>query len=177
MADTSELFVRAAKLLALAESSLSSAQTTSTIPRQGKDGLRTSQRDRPRNGRSQNVQECIKILAQFGYTRSEPSDDPAADFLAYRQKETTAIKVRVTTRVDIRRANLGKDLYMSFPADGRWYLVPHDELVKIADETTPWLGSDSWQDKGWYSSHSPSRVYARPSCSICSVTSRQRQGL
>ena len=29
-----------------------------------------------------------------------------------------------------------------FPANGRWYLSPHDELVQIAGET-PWLQSQS----------------------------------
>ena len=32
------------------------------------------------------------------------------------------------SRVVISKKYQGKDLYLAFPADGRWYLVLHDEL-------------------------------------------------
>lgn len=29
-----------------------------------------------------------------------------------------------------------------------WYLVPHDELVRMAEINTPWLGSPPWHVDG-----------------------------
>ena len=49
-------------------------------------------------------------------------------------------------------------IHVVFPdQDGLWYLVPHDELVNIADKNTPWLSTHSWRVGGWYSSADPSR--------------------
>ena len=54
---------------------------------------------------------------------------------------------------------MGKDIHVAFPDHtGVWYLVPHDELVAIIGNATPWLESNSWQTKGWYSSARPSRA-------------------
>ena len=50
------------------------------------------------------------------------------------------------------------NLYVAFPdRGGFWYLIEHDELVRLVEANTPWLESDSWRVKGWYSSASPSR--------------------
>ena len=59
--------------------------------------------------------------------------------------------------VVISKKYQGKDLYLAFPAAGRWYLVPHDKLVVIAAETTRWLRSSSWTSNGEYSVARPSR--------------------
>lgn len=46
---------------------------------------------------------------------------------------------------------------MAFPVESKksWYLVKHDDLVKIVGESSTWLRSDSWTEKGWYSSAAP----------------------
>ena len=80
------------------------------------------------------------------------------DLLARRNDGTPAINVRCPGRLDIRKRQLGQDLQVAFPdQEGMWYLVPHDELVTIADRNTPWLSSPSWRVNGWYSSANPSR--------------------
>ena len=162
VADTSELFVRAAKLQELASmvqgpavESVSNRGTSAKDLRQKADGLAPSGRSRSGRERSDNVQNCVKVLAQHGYTRTGPSDHPDADFLANHRDGPSAIKVRVATRVDIRSRIRDQDIHMSFPVHSSWYLVPHDELVRIAGETTPWLWSNSWVDRGWYGSANP----------------------
>ena len=153
--DTSELFARAAKLLELSgvyrysphksPSTHAASQNANTV--QGKLSKRVSHLRR---------QECIEMLNNHGFSQYATSEDPGVDILAYRNGNT--IKVRVASRLEIKRPLIGKDLHLSFPIRGRWYLVPHDDLVSIAGETTPWLLSDSWQVQGWYSSPRPSKA-------------------
>ena len=157
--DTSELFARAAKLLDLSGlywSKLAIPRPVSSISRQEKVSISKPQTRLPHMSRRERIQECIEILTHAGYDRTEPSHDPSIDFLAYRHSE--AIRVRVTSRLEIKRPFIEKDLHLSFPVHGRWYLISHDDLLKIASETTPWLLSPSWQDKGLYSSHRPSQA-------------------
>ena len=47
---------------------------------------------------------------------------------------------------------------MNFPAGGNWYLVEHDELLRIVGEETTWVSASSWTEKGQYRSRSPSRT-------------------
>ena len=104
-----------------------------------------------------NFQKCAAILADYGFNCIKLSDDwQGADFLAYHIDGTQTFKVQLKGRVSIYKKYQGKDLYMCFPAGDDWYLVPHDDLVRIAAETTPWLDSPSWH-RGGYSSASPSR--------------------
>ena len=71
---------------------------------------------------------------------------------AFRQTRRAA-----RSRVVISKKYQGKDLYLAFPAAGRWYLVAHDKLVVIAAETTRWLRSSSWTSNGEYSVARPSK--------------------
>ena len=157
--DTSELFARAAKLLELSgmyRNNLPNSPSTYATPKNASTAQdKGSKRDTHRL-REERIQECIKILNNRGYGQCAVSEDADFDILAHR--DGSAIRVRVASRLEIKRSLREKDLHLSFPVHGRWYLILHDELVRIAGETTPWLQSDSWQVKGWYSSHHPSRA-------------------
>lgn len=103
-----------------------------------------------------NFQKVAAVLADYGFNCIKLADDwQGADFLAY-HKDGDHLKVQLKGRVSIYKKYKGKDLYMCFPVGKNWCLVPHDELVRIAKETTPWLGSSSWSSGG-YSSANPSR--------------------
>ena len=39
---------------------------------------------------------------------------------------------------------------MAFRVEDRWYLVPHDELVRIVDKEASVQKSKSWQEEGRY---------------------------
>ena len=79
-----------------------------------------------------------------------------ADFLAYHKDGTQTLRVQLKGRLMISKEYIGKDLYLCFPHEEDWYLVPHDTLVEIIGATTPWLDSLSWS-KGAYSSARPSQ--------------------
>ena len=108
-----------------------------------------------------NFQKVAAKLADYGFNCIKVTDDrQGADFLAYHKDEINPLKVQLTSRLSIYRKYEGKDIWMCFPvskASGRrWYLIPHDRLVEIVGERTPWLETLSWRS-GAYSSAKPSR--------------------
>ena len=105
-----------------------------------------------------NFQKVAALLADYGFNCIKLDDDwQGADFLAFHADGATTLRVQLKSRVVISKKYQGKHLYLAFPADGRWYLVPHDELIVIAAETTPWLQSSSWIKDGQYSVARPSK--------------------
>ena len=105
-----------------------------------------------------NFQKVAAVLADYGFNCIKLDDDwQGADFLAYHKDGTTTLKVQLKARAGISKKYQGQDLYLAFPAYGRWYLLLHDELVKLAAETTSWLQSSSWIENGWYSVAQPSK--------------------
>ena len=109
-----------------------------------------------------NFHKVAGCLADFGFNCIKLSDDwEWADFLAYNKDEDQTLKVQLKSRVTIDQKYRDKELWIAFPIDGIWYLIPHDELVKIADETTPWLSTKSWREDGFYHSGNPSQQMRR----------------
>ena len=105
-----------------------------------------------------NFQKVAALLADYGFNCIKLDDDwQGADFLAFHKDGVTTLRVQLKSRAVISKKYQGKDLYLAFPVDGRWYLVPHDELIVIAAKTTRWLSSSSWIRDGEYSVARPSR--------------------
>ncbi|MYB37920.1 MAG: hypothetical protein F4Y26_11165 [Gammaproteobacteria bacterium] len=57
----------------------------------------------------------------------------------------------------INQAHVGRGVVVEFPVGGDVYRLGHDELVRIAGETTPFLESHSWRELRAYSTGRPSR--------------------
>ena len=162
VADMSELFLRSVKLLELGGAeAVETSLTPTTIPTNKTPESPSNYSSRKANGRKshqEHIQNCVEVLTKNGYSVSESVGNNAeADFSAQGGGQAFPFAVKVASRVEILRRNVGKGLFTSFEADGRWYLLPHDELVSIAGRTTPWLESASWLEKGWYSTPSPSQ--------------------
>ena len=106
-----------------------------------------------------NVNAAATVLRRVGYVCSSPPIGARhIHMMARRNDSSASISVRCPGRVEIRKERIHLDLHVAFPdQDGTWYLVPHDELVNIAERNTPWLSSDSWRINGAYSSPNPSR--------------------
>ena len=104
-----------------------------------------------------NYQKVAAQLADYGFNCIKLDDDwQGADFLAYHKDGDRTLKVQLKGRLSIYRKYEDKDLWMCFPNEGSWYLIPHDRLVEIVGQHTQWLSSLSWESGG-YSSGSPSR--------------------
>ena len=109
--------------------------------------------------RHPNLAAAERALTAAGYACSPPPGKWRGNYLTARQRDGgTNIIVRCPGRLSIRKDHMGMNLYLAFSDQtGAWYLVQHDELVKLAKANTPWLDSESWRVNGWYSSASPSR--------------------
>ena len=104
-----------------------------------------------------NYQKSAAILADYGFNCIKLSDDwQGADFLAHHFDGSTTLKVQLKGRLTIDRKYVGTKIWMNFPVDGTWYLVPHEELVCAVGRATNWLNTKSWQEYGGYSSNNPS---------------------
>ncbi len=105
-----------------------------------------------------NFQKLAGILADYGFNCIKLHDDwQGADFLAYHKDGKQTLKVQLKGRLTIAKKYRGKGLYIAFRFNEIWYLVPHDELVKAASKTTPWLKTNSWIENGEYNSGRPSK--------------------
>ena len=104
-----------------------------------------------------NFQKVAAILADYGFNCIKLADDwQGADFLAHHFDGSTTLKVQLKARLTVDEKYIGLDLWMSFPVNEVWYLVPHDKLVDAVEKTTNWLNTKSWREYGGYSSNSPS---------------------
>jgi len=104
-----------------------------------------------------NYQKSAAILADYGFNCIKLADDwQGADFLAHHFDGSTTLKIQLKGRLSIDQKYVGTEIWMNFPVNGTWYLVPHDELLGIVSETTNWLNTKSWQENGGYSSNNPS---------------------
>ena len=73
-----------------------------------------------------------------------------------RRELPPGVKLERVTRVTIRKEWKGR--WLEFPVDGIHYRIPHDTLVEIVSEETPWLKSWSWTVNGLYHTPSPSKA-------------------
>ena len=99
-----------------------------------------------------NFHKVASLLADYGFNSIKLSDDwQGADFLAYHKEGNHTLKVQLKGRMLIDRKYIGKELHMCFRINSIWYLIPHDELMQIVEETLPdTLETLSWE-RGTYS--------------------------
>ena len=103
-----------------------------------------------------NAAQLGAALAHYGYFAMKLTDDfNGADLIALREGEPPMM-IQLKSRPTIDRKYMAKGLYMSFPVDGRWCVILHDELVELF-EAQGYLKSASWRDKGGYSMSAPSQ--------------------
>jgi len=106
-----------------------------------------------------NFHKIAQILAEYGYDCLRPNNDwKGADFLAYHDETGEVLKVQLKSRVTIGKKYMTKNIYMTFPINNEWYLIRHNDLLSIVQRNTPWLTSQSWIEKGGYSSNGVSRL-------------------
>ena len=109
--------------------------------------------------RHPNLAAAERALTAAGYSCSPPPGEWKGSYLTARPRDgATNMIVRCPGRPRIQKDHIGMNLFVAFPdQDGVWYLIEHDELVRVVETNTPWLESDSWRVNGAYSSVNPSR--------------------
>ncbi len=113
----------------------------------------------PRQKETYNYHQIAWILAGYGYDcKRVQNDPPGTDLMAYHKDGGDPLKVQLTARMTIDRKYTHKGLYICFPIYGVWYLILHDELLRIVKKRTSALNTDlSWLDRGRYSWPNPSQ--------------------
>ena len=105
-----------------------------------------------------NFQKIAALLADYGFNCIKLADDwNGADFVAVHKDGDTVLKAQLKARCLIAKRYMGKDLWMAFPIENHWYIVPHDELLDVIRETTGALETRSWVEGGEYNWPRPSK--------------------
>lgn len=75
-------------------------------------------------------QKVSAVFADYGYQTIKLSDDwCGADFIA-QNLDGSFMKVQLKGRLTVGRKYEGKDLWICFPAEGQWYVFPHDIILE-----------------------------------------------
>ncbi len=105
-----------------------------------------------------NLQKVSSILADLGFvTIRMTSDWGGADFIAQHLKGVF-LKVQLKSRLTFAKKYSGEDkeLYICFRDEGRWYVYPHDEMLKQNLEKN-YIGKKFWDEHQDYSNPNPSK--------------------
>ncbi|MDR2463301.1 MAG: hypothetical protein LBD30_05940 [Verrucomicrobiales bacterium] len=110
----------------------------------------------PKQQENYNFHKLAAILADYGFDSIRLANDwEGADFLALHNNGDDIIKVQLKGRLEINKKYTQKNIYMAFPLNEEWYLIPHDELKELVEKTTTYLNTESWINKGEYNTTSP----------------------
>lgn len=106
-----------------------------------------------------NFQKVSALLADYGYITIKLDNDwNGADFIAVRNvhAQESFIKVQLKARPIIAKKYINKNLHLSFPIKGSWFLIKHDKLLNIIEEKFPkTLVTDSWVTDNFYTWKTP----------------------
>lgn len=101
-----------------------------------------------------NRSEVIPAFVRSGFTPFIPEWDSGIDFIAYRERDNALIKIQLKSRWAIDKKYIDRNIAICFPSNSYvnrdWYLCKHDEMVKWTGESTNYLNSQSWLEKGIY---------------------------
>lgn len=98
----------------------------------------------------------VSLALVQGFNAFLPVYDGGVDFILYREDDGTVRKVQLKGRWTIDRKYVARDIWIAFPIDAEWYLMPHDLMLEHAEADGKTLKSASWVDAGGYSRKRPS---------------------
>lgn len=99
-----------------------------------------------------NFQKVAAELAEFGFNCLWLNDDwQGADFIACHIDGDLFLKVQLKGRLTVDKKYIGKDIYIAFNQDNKWYLYPHDAVCNEFISLGLMAGTSSWNEKGQYS--------------------------
>ena len=99
-----------------------------------------------------NFQKVASTLADYGFNCIRLSDDwQGADFIACHIDGNSFVKIQLKGRLTFQKKYNGKNIYIAFNQDGKWYLYPHDELQKEVLRCGFMKGTRAWDENGAFS--------------------------
>lgn len=97
----------------------------------------------------------VSLALEQGFNAFLPVYDGGVDFILYHEEKNVVRKVQLKGRWMIDKKYIGRDIWMAFPIGSDWYLMPHDEMLKMA-EASGVTQTASWTEAGAYSRPRPS---------------------
>ena len=94
-----------------------------------------------------NRNRLVSIALEQGYNAYLPVYDSGVDLVLHREADGDTKLVQQKSRWTIDKKYIGRNIWIAFPENDQWYLVPHDELIVLGERHT---STDSWQ-RGSYS--------------------------
>lgn len=95
-----------------------------------------------------NYQKFSSVLADYGYTTMWLNNDwEGADFIGIHCDGETTIKVQLKGRLTFSKKYIGKSIFVCFIENNTYYLYPHDEVLKLVEESISdkkWISDGSW---------------------------------
>ena len=95
-----------------------------------------------------NRNRLSELLLQHGFGVFVPLIDTGIDMIAHNETSGEVRLIQQKSRWTVDRKYLGRNLWIAFPDEIQWYLVPHDHLVETAHKGM--AQTVSWLDKGTY---------------------------
>ena len=92
----------------------------------------------------------VSLALEAGFNAYLPVYDRGVDLILYNEQDNILRKVQLKGRWTIDRKYENRDIWIAFPAGNEWYLMPHDEMVKLAHKDGS-TNSKSWTVDGLYS--------------------------
>ncbi len=96
-----------------------------------------------------NFQKLASRLVDYGFNCLRLSEQ-GADFIAHHIDGSTFIRGTLTGRLSIDKKYNGKDIYIAFNENSRWYIYPHDKLQDELLDMGYMSGTVSWDIRGIY---------------------------
>lgn len=98
-----------------------------------------------------NFHKVASVLADYGFFCIRLSDDwQGADFIAYHIDGEMFLKVQLKGRLTFDKKYIGKNIYITFNYNEKWYLYPHDKLMDDFIVKNIMTGTKSWDEVGLY---------------------------
>jgi len=92
----------------------------------------------------------VSLALDKGFNAFLPVYDGGIDLILHHEDDSKFYKVQLKGRWTIDRKYIGRDIWIAFPFENEWYLLPHDEMVASAEKDGA-AETSSWKDKGIYS--------------------------
>ena len=96
-----------------------------------------------------NRNTVVSLALEQGFNAFLPVYDGGIDFILYRESDGATRNVQLKARWTIERKYVGRNIWIAFPHENDWYLMQHDEMLKVAEaegvtQTASWLQGSAY---------------------------------
>ncbi len=96
---------------------------------------------------------AVELLAPYEVTERRQQKEPIEKGETKAQRPNDRARSGIIERksqLTLKRKNIGKGIHIAFPHDGRYYIYPHDKIMKVILATRNVGNTRSWIENGLY---------------------------